>query len=112
MVVTSDGSVQRVNGFAVQLRAFLRLDPCLELSVGGLLVSDIAAHRFGVEAKARNHHAVVACADARVSVGDFACGFEGNFLPKTRQVQHTQRAFGTGTNKRNNFTHKSVYPNV
>ena len=112
VVVSGDGIIQRANGVVAQRRAVLRRNPRFELRVRRFLVGDVAAYRFGIKAEARDYHAVVARADAGIAICDFAGRFEAHLLPQTRQMQHAQRAFGAGTNKRNNFTHKSVFLNV
>ena len=98
MVVAHDRVVQRADGIGTQRGAFLSLNPRLELRVGRLVVGDVGTNRISVQAEASDHHRVVACANPRIAIGDFAGCFEGNFLPKAGQVQHTQRALGSGTN--------------
>ncbi len=84
-------------GIGVQRGALLGLYPRLELRVGRLVVGDIGTNRVGVQAEPGDDHRVIAGANSRIAIGDFAGGLEGNFLPKARQVQHTQRALGSGT---------------
>ena len=103
VVVAFDGGVQRTDRVGIELGTFLRLNPCLELRVGRFLAGDVVTNRVGVQAEAVDDHRVVAGTDSRVAVGDFAGCLEGNFLPKTRQVQHAQWAFGARTNQGNNF---------
>ena len=98
MVVAHDRVVQRADGIGTQRGAILRLNPRFELRVGRLVVGDVGTNRISVQAEASDHHRVVACANPRIAIGDFAGCLEGNFLPKAGQVQHTQRALGSGTN--------------
>ena len=103
VVVAFDGGVQRSDRVGVELGTFLGLDPCLELRVGRFLTGDVVADCVGVQAEAVDDHGVIAGTDTRVAVGNFAGCLEGDFLPKTRQVQHAQRALGARTDQGNNF---------
>ena len=100
VVVTLDGAVALVDGGLVELHAGLFLQPCLELRVGGLAFRDVFLHRVGIQAECADHHRVVALADAGITGGELAAGFEGDFLPQARQVQDTERAGGSGTDER------------
>src|SRR6185436_1590042 len=103
--VAHDGSVVLVDGRLVELHARLLFDPRFELRVSRFAVGDEFLNRVSVEAEGTNSHHVVALADAGVTVGEFAPRFEGDFKPKPREMNRTQRTCHTGTYQRNSFAH-------
>src|SRR5947207_2723069 len=61
--------------------------------------------RVAGEADTVNDHLIVTCARPGIAGRQFAGGFEGEFEPEPRQVQHAKRTRHAGTDERNNCIH-------
>jgi hypothetical protein len=62
-------------------------NPGFELGVGGFVGFDEGDERVGIYAESVTGHGVVSFPEAGITVCEFACGFEADFLPESREVE-------------------------
>ena len=107
--VAGDRDVELVDGRLVELHAGLLADPGLELGIGRLALGDELLDGVGVQAEGIDDHHVIAGADAGITGGELAAGFERNLEPEAGKVKNSQRAGGAGADRRNvRVAHNSV----
>lgn len=79
MIVTSDGGVQFLDIPFVQFNSGLFFNPGFKLSVVGLIVFDVIECFLAIQTQPVQDHLVVTLPGARITAGQFAARFEGNF---------------------------------
>jgi hypothetical protein len=78
-------------------------NPRLELRVGGLVGFDESNQCVGIHAEGVTGHGVVSFTEARVTVCEFARGFEADLLPEAREVECAEWAGEAGADEGNVF---------
>ena len=66
------------------------LHPRFELWIGRLVLLDEILDRLFIEPECGTGHRVVASADAGITGGEFTPRFEGDFLPKPREMENAE----------------------
>ena len=73
-------------------RFFSETPSVIKRKMKGGHIFDEINHHFPFETQGVEHHLIVTRAAAGIAGGEFAMAFERDFEPKTRQVQHAERA--------------------
>ena len=104
VAVALNGEVVAMN---VGFREFgsVGANPRFELRVGRLAGFDEGNESVGIYAEGVTGHGVVSFTEAWVTVCEFACGFEADFLPETREVQCSKWTGKAGADEGDVFGH-------
>lgn len=74
-------------------------NPGFELGIGGFVRFDKGDEGVGIDAESVTGHGVITFSEARITIGEFACGFETDLLPEAREVECAEGTGGAGADE-------------